>query len=162
MDWNSYHRLEDIYGYLNYLADSYPNLVQLVSIGSSYEGRPLYVVRVSSSSSGSKPAVWVDGGIHAREWISPAVATYILQQLVEVPANQRLLLDVDWYIMPVMNPDGMNNNFRIEKRFFLLRRTILFQVTSTRTSITVFGVKLAHKRDHAAGVLTRIAISVIR
>ncbi|KAK4007992.1 hypothetical protein OUZ56_013151 [Daphnia magna] len=106
MDWNSYHRVDDIYGYLNYLADTYPRLVQLVSVGSSYEGRPLYVVRISSSSSGTKPAIWIDGGIHAREWISPAVATYIIQQLVEVADNERLLRNVDWYIMPVMNPDG--------------------------------------------------------
>lgn len=107
MDWTSYHRLDDIYGYLNYLADNYPQNVQLVSIGSSSEGRPLYVVRISSSSSGqSKPAIWIDGGIHAREWISPAVATYIIRQLVEVRENQNLLSDVDWYIMPVMNPDG--------------------------------------------------------
>ncbi|XP_046451315.1 carboxypeptidase B-like isoform X2 [Daphnia pulex] len=106
MDWNSYHRIDDIYGYLNYLADSFPRLVQLVSIGSSFEGRPLYVVRISSSSSGTKPAIWIDGGIHAREWISPAVATYIIKQLVEEPSNERLLQNVDWYIMPVMNPDG--------------------------------------------------------
>ena len=46
-------------------------------------------------------------GIHAREWISPAVATYIIQQLVEVPANSKMFFDVDWYIMPVMNPDGI-------------------------------------------------------
>nr|CAH0101751.1 unnamed protein product [Daphnia galeata] len=45
-------------------------------------------------------------GIHAREWISPAVATYIIQQLVEVPANSKMFFYVDWYIMPVMNPDG--------------------------------------------------------
>ncbi len=48
-------------------------------------------------------------GIHAREWISPAVATYIIHQLVEVPSNERLLQNVDWYIMPVMNPDGITN-----------------------------------------------------
>lgn len=30
-----------------------------------------------------KPAVWLDGGTHAREWIAPAVATWILHALVE-------------------------------------------------------------------------------
>lgn len=30
-----------------------------------------------------KPAIWIDGGMHAREWISPAVATWILHSLVE-------------------------------------------------------------------------------
>jgi len=64
MDWTSYHRLDDIYGYLSYLADTYPKTVQVVSIGSSSEGRPLKVVRISSaSSSGAKPAIWIDGGI---------------------------------------------------------------------------------------------------
>lgn len=46
-------------------------------------------------------------GIHAREWISPAVATYIIHQLVEFPENDGLFRNVDWYIMPVMNPDGI-------------------------------------------------------
>jgi hypothetical protein len=35
------------------------------------------------------------------------LATYIIHQLVEDPANEGLLLSADWYIMPVMNPDGM-------------------------------------------------------
>ena len=34
------------------------------------------------------------------------MATYIIQQLVEVPANAKLLANVNWYIMPVVNPDG--------------------------------------------------------
>ncbi|KZS08434.1 putative Carboxypeptidase B [Daphnia magna] len=102
-----YHTLNDIYAFLTYLNTTYPKLVQLTNIGSSYEKRPLYVLRISdSSSAGTRPAIWIDGGIHAREWISPAVATYIIQQLVEVPANAKLLSNVDWYIMPVVNPDG--------------------------------------------------------
>lgn len=46
-------------------------------------------------------------GIHAREWISIAVATYILSQLVEKNTSYTKLLDkTDWMIMPVANPDG--------------------------------------------------------
>ncbi|XP_046653361.1 carboxypeptidase B-like [Daphnia pulicaria] len=108
MDWTSYHRLDDIYGYLDYLADTYPKIVQLINIGASYENRTLYVVHISHPSSipDTKPAIWIDAGVHAREWISPALATYIIHQLVEDPANEGLLLSADWYIMPVMNPDG--------------------------------------------------------
>ncbi|EFX63163.1 hypothetical protein DAPPUDRAFT_67309 [Daphnia pulex] len=112
MTWTSYHRLSDIYGYMNYLAVTYPSLVSLIDIGMSYEKRPLHVLRISNSSSpGTKPAIWIDGGIHAREWIAPAVASYFIQQLVEVPANAKLLTNVDWYIMPVMNPDGYEYSF---------------------------------------------------
>ncbi|KAJ8893656.1 hypothetical protein PR048_006256 [Dryococelus australis] len=46
-------------------------------------------------------------GIHGREWISPATVTYILLQLVEFREQHSELLDsVDWYILPVANPDG--------------------------------------------------------
>ncbi|KAI9553881.1 hypothetical protein GHT06_019151 [Daphnia sinensis] len=107
MDWTSYHRLDDIYGYLNYLAATYPNLVELINIGTSYENRTLYLVRISNATApDTQPAVWIDGGFHAREWISPALATYIIQQIVEEPANAKLLNNIDWYIMPVVNPDG--------------------------------------------------------
>merc|ERR1711971_186713 len=56
---------------------------------------------------GSKPAVWIDGGIHAREWVSPATTTWMLKELVENDAaHPDLLENLDWYILPSANPDG--------------------------------------------------------
>ena len=62
MDWHSYHRLEDIDGYLNYLAKKYPNNAQLRSIGNSSEGRPLNLLHISSNFSSGNRAIWIDGG----------------------------------------------------------------------------------------------------
>jgi carboxypeptidase A4 len=46
---------------------------------------------------GNKPAVWIDGGIHAREWISPATTTWMLKELVENQAdNIDLAQGLDW------------------------------------------------------------------
>ena len=46
-------------------------------------------------------------GIHAREWISPATATYIIKELVENHKQNQYLIDAfDFYIIPVANPDG--------------------------------------------------------
>lgn len=45
-------------------------------------------------------------GIHAREWISSAVALYILRQLVENKSYRSLVSEVDWYILPMINADG--------------------------------------------------------
>ena len=39
--------------------------------------------------------------------MSPAVVTYIIRELTENSANNAELLDkLDWFILPVANPDG--------------------------------------------------------
>jgi murein tripeptide amidase MpaA len=67
----------------------------------------LVLIKISTGGNGNRPAILVDGGIHAREWIAPAMALYIINQLVENNASNNDLTDaVDWYILPVLNPDG--------------------------------------------------------
>uniref|UniRef100_A0A3Q4I3I4 Carboxypeptidase A6 n=1 Tax=Neolamprologus brichardi TaxID=32507 RepID=A0A3Q4I3I4_NEOBR len=43
----------------------------------SYEGRPLYVLQVGEE----KKAVWIDCGVHAREWIGPAFCQWFVKEL---------------------------------------------------------------------------------
>lgn len=51
--------------------------------------------------------MWIDGGIHAREWISPAAVTYVVNQLIEDWENQpSYIQNIDWYVLPLANPDG--------------------------------------------------------
>jgi carboxypeptidase A4 len=45
-------------------------------------------------------------GIHAREWISPASVTYIIQELIENREANTWADNLDFYIVPVVNPDG--------------------------------------------------------
>jgi len=108
MTWTSYHSTTDINAYLSYLATTYPDLVALEVIGKSYEGADMTVVKICKGGCGNKPAMWIDGGIHAREWITPAVVTFMIRQLVEIqdPEEADLLDNLDWYILPVVNPDG--------------------------------------------------------
>ena len=40
------------------------------------------MLRISNGNAGN-PGVWIDGGMHAREWISPAAVTYVVNQIVE-------------------------------------------------------------------------------
>lgn len=100
-----------INAYLYELASEYPNLVELESIGTSLEGRELIFLKVSGNRNASNPVVLIDGGIHAREWIAPATVLYIIQQLVENPENRDLIQNLDWYLLPVLNPDGYEFTF---------------------------------------------------
>ena len=77
--------------YLTCLAKNYPDRAQTIDIGSSVEGRTLKVIKVGRphQDGSAKPAIWIDGGIHAREWISPSSVEYVVYQLVE---NKKLAL----------------------------------------------------------------------
>ncbi|XP_076358196.1 carboxypeptidase B-like isoform X2 [Tachypleus tridentatus] len=106
----SYHLLKEIHEYMKYLASEYPKLASTFSIGKSFEGRDLLVLKINTSKRSKKPIIWIDGGTHAREWITPSSALYIANRLLndyEIDANVTKLLDgYEWYILPVMNPDG--------------------------------------------------------
>merc|ERR1719362_2593649 len=106
MDWTSYHALEDIYGWFDYL-DSTFDFCEKEVIGQTHEGQDMIVMKVCKGGCGNKPAMWIDSGIHAREWISPATGTWMLNELVENDANHPELTDgLDWYFLPSHNPDG--------------------------------------------------------
>ncbi|XP_076302722.1 carboxypeptidase B-like [Lasioglossum baleicum] len=98
-----YPNYNEVNDYLNYVTRTYSDVASLINIGNSYEGRAMKVLKLSTGGK-NKPAIFIDAGIHAREWIAPATALYIVDQIVE--NNKNLLSQVDWYILPVLNPDG--------------------------------------------------------
>ncbi|GLH14706.1 Zinc carboxypeptidase A 1 [Gryllus bimaculatus] len=108
ISFTRFNNVTEIHAYLEDLAAQYPDLVTLLSAGSSQEGRDLKLVKISNSNGRSgKRAIFIDAGIHAREWIAPPVALYTISQLVEnYEANRELVDALDWYVLPVLNPDG--------------------------------------------------------
>jgi len=122
MDWTSYHSVEDMYSYLDYLETNF-DFVTTESIGKSYEGVEMMLAKVCRGGCGNKPAMWIDGNIHAREWITSAVVTFMLRELVENDSAHPDLLDsLDWYILPMVNPDGYNHT-RTENRLWRKTRS---------------------------------------
>jgi carboxypeptidase A2 len=106
-NFNTYYRYDAINSYLEKMAALYPRIVKIDTAGLSYEGRPIKIVQISTNPSARKPIVYIDAGIHAREWIAPATALYIIHELVENSSKYRLILDTfDFIIMPLINPDG--------------------------------------------------------
>jgi len=60
MTWQHYHRAQDIFGFLDYVAQTYPDVCSLQTIGNSVEGRPLKVLKIAGRP--GSPSMWVDGG----------------------------------------------------------------------------------------------------
>uniref|UniRef100_A0A671DQP2 Carboxypeptidase B2 n=1 Tax=Rhinolophus ferrumequinum TaxID=59479 RepID=A0A671DQP2_RHIFE len=76
--YENYHTLDEIYYWIEDITERYPHMVEKIHIGSSFEKRPLYVLKVSRKEKTAKNAVWIDCGIHAREWISPAFCLWFI------------------------------------------------------------------------------------
>uniref|UniRef100_A0A182N406 Zinc carboxypeptidase A 1 n=1 Tax=Anopheles dirus TaxID=7168 RepID=A0A182N406_9DIPT len=111
LGWEHYYQLETIYAWMDKLAEQHAAFVSIVEIGRSYEGRPIKGVKLSRRP--DRKAIVVEGGIHAREWISPATATFLLNQLITStePSIVELSTAYDWFFFPIVNPDGYRFTF---------------------------------------------------
>lgn len=111
--FDTYYRYEELTHNLQGYAQEYPQLVRMESIGKSYEGRDLWLVTVTNFGTGEdrhKPALWVDGNIHASE-VSPSTAClYFINRLITAygssPDVTRCLDTRAFYVCPRVNPDG--------------------------------------------------------
>ncbi|KAL1395459.1 hypothetical protein pipiens_011234 [Culex pipiens pipiens] len=105
--WEDYYTMEEMYAWFDELVVQYPDILRIESYGQSYEGRDMKAIILSKKA--GNPGIFLESNIHAREWITSATATWILNQLLTStdPAVQDLADNYDWYILPVVNPDGL-------------------------------------------------------
>lgn len=111
--FDKYYRYEELTTILHSFAQEFPRLIKIESIGKSYEGRDIWLLTVTNFATGAdqeKPALWVDGNIHATEIAPSSVCLYFLQTLVTAygthPDITRCLDSRVFYICPRVNPDG--------------------------------------------------------
>jgi murein tripeptide amidase MpaA len=111
--FDRYYRYEDLTRLVHAYAREYRQLVQVESIGKSYEGRDIWLVTVTNSATGiaaEKPALWVDGNIHASEVSPSSACLYLLHKVVtEFGKNADITRCLDtraFYVCPRINPDG--------------------------------------------------------
>ena len=65
------------------MATEFPDKAERFTIGHSYEGKKMNLLRITNNLRVTKKAVWIDGGIHAREWVSPSAVTYLMHELLQ-------------------------------------------------------------------------------
>ena len=89
----------------------FPSNAEIVTSGKSLQGNPITGIHIfGSSGKGVKPAVVIHGTVHAREWIATMVVEYFAYTLLlnstTSPEIEGFLDTYDYYIFPVVNPDG--------------------------------------------------------
>lgn len=115
--YNKYYNYGNLTRLLQSLAEKYPHIANLSSIGQSVEGRELWVMRVTEephADAPGKPKFKYVGNMHGDETVSRQVLVYLLEELLrkygEEPRITELVNTTDIYIMPSMNPDGFEKS----------------------------------------------------
>ncbi|XP_034941781.1 carboxypeptidase B-like isoform X2 [Chelonus insularis] len=120
---NHLPRYESITDYLESIASNYRNIVSLEDIGTTFEERTIYAVKISSGGIG-KPKILIDAAMHGHEWMAPTVAIYAIHQLITNKSHTYLYQNVDWYIIPCLNPDGYEFTVSSGNRWWRKNRSI--------------------------------------
>lgn len=104
-----YRTYDEHLALMNDLAAAYPDLAEVVDLGPSVQGRRLWAIRITGPGE-DKPAVMYHGGQHGNEIMGPAVIAYAAHHLLtnyEADPDVRAVVDgVEWFLLPIMNPDG--------------------------------------------------------
>lgn len=110
-----YYRYAELTGILHRWASEHPNLVEIDSIGQSYEGKEIWALTLTAKATGShdtKPAYFVDANIHAGEVTGVATALWLMNHLLTQvdtdPAIKALLDETTLYVIPAINVDAMD------------------------------------------------------
>lgn len=101
-------------------AKAFPDFVRLQSLDRTREGRELWLLTIGPDPDRKRPAVWVDGNMHAAEISGSSVALAIAETMIRLHATPgatppgldlpaplaERLRDVLFYVMPRISPDG--------------------------------------------------------
>ncbi|CEF59762.1 Peptidase M14, carboxypeptidase A domain and Proteinase inhibitor, carboxypeptidase propeptide domain and Proteinase inhibitor, propeptide domain-containing protein [Strongyloides ratti] len=105
----TYNSVDNINKYMINMVNKYPQYSQLLNVTKTYENRDMLGIKIGIPGI-YKPAIIIDAGVHAREWIAPASAIYIINQLLTMVNKDNdikyVIEKFDWYIIPLANPDG--------------------------------------------------------
>ncbi|KAI9538377.1 hypothetical protein NQZ68_016419 [Dissostichus eleginoides] len=111
-DYTKYHPMDEIYKWMEDVERENPELVSSAVYGRTFEGKNITLLKfgLQNPEGKEKKVIWMDCGIHAREWIAPAFCQWFVKEIVtSYKTNKKLeqmLQNLDVYVTPVINVDG--------------------------------------------------------
>ncbi len=124
----AYHSTLEMDTDLRLLERDHPGLARVVEIGGSLEGRRILALKISDNAAENEaePAVLFLGCHHAREWISVEVpflfGRYLLENYDLVPEVRDLVDSSEIWIVPIVNPDGLEYSIHVYRYWRKNRR----------------------------------------
>ncbi len=115
LTFDKYHSADVIYTWLKRWAEKYPELIELYTVGQSFEGRPILQITLTNKNAGKdtdKPAAFFEGGRHSGEVTGTECVLWLIKYLLDNygkdPDVTHLIDTKAIYLKPINNPDGHN------------------------------------------------------
>ena len=130
-----YHNYIELTAFLQDIADNYPDITRLESIGQSVQGRELWVIEISDNPGVNEiePEFKYIANMHGDETVGRELSLYLIEWLVEGygsdPRATDIINNTDVFIMPTMNPDGFEMGQRYNANGIDLNRDFPDQFT---------------------------------
>lgn len=111
--WDRYLKYDELTQFLKDVESDHPNLCNLYSIGKTFEKRDIWCLEITNKQTGDalqKPAIYVDGNIHAGEVTGCMTALYTIKHLVSNYGSDSKITDIldktTFYVVPRLSADG--------------------------------------------------------
>jgi murein tripeptide amidase MpaA len=124
----AYHSYRELEADMLALQQKYPGLAKVFDIGDSLEKRNIYALKISANVAfdEDEAEVLFLGCHHAREWISVEVpflfGRYLLENYTTDPEAKRLVDRSEVWIVPLVNPDGLEYTIHVYRYWRKNRR----------------------------------------
>ncbi|XP_062866876.1 carboxypeptidase O [Trichomycterus rosablanca] len=109
-DYTKYHNMDEISTWMEQTENDHPGIVSSMILGTTYEKRNIKLLKISLGSTEQKKIIWMDCGIHAREWIAPAFCQHFVKEILGSyktdPKVGEMLKNLVFHLTPVLNMDG--------------------------------------------------------
>lgn len=95
---------------MHHINEDYPETTEIFQMGRTSQGRDIFGIRITSEEHlalETLPVIFVTAAASARDWIAAMSAVNLIHMLAEYRHLYADIVDnIDWYIIPVANPDG--------------------------------------------------------
>ncbi len=144
-----YHSYKELEADLQALERSFPGLAKIHTLGTSLEGRKIEALKISDNVAldEDEAEVLFLGCHHAREWISVEVpfllGKHLLENASSAPEIRRLVNESEIWIVPLVNPDGLEysiHSYRYWRKNRRLNSDGTFGVDLNRNYGYVWGI----------------------